>query len=107
MEKPVIHSRLLEQIAPALPKDKPVYLVGGGVRDFLLNRETKDYDFAMDSGSLETARQVADILRAGYYPLDEMRHTGRVVLVQEDGSRIFLDFALLRGPNLESDYPPG
>jgi len=103
MEKPVIHSRLLEQIAPALPKDKPVYLVGGGVRDFLLNRETKDYDFAMDSGSLETARQVADILRAGYYPLDEMRHTGRVVLVQEDGSRIFLDFALLRGPNLESD----
>ena len=103
MDKPFVFSTLLERIAPALPKDKPIYLVGGGVRDFLLNRDTKDYDFAMDSGSLETARRVADVLKAAYYPLDETRQTGRVVVAQEDGSRIFLDFALLRGPDLESD----
>ena len=96
-------SSLFAQIAPALPVDEAIYLVGGVVRDFFLDREKKDFDFAMQAGALETGRRVADLLGAAYYPLDETRQTARVILAQDDGQRIFLDFALFRGPDLESD----
>lgn len=103
MEKQLTFSNILEQIKPALPSDKPIYLVGGAVRDKILGRDCKDYDFAVHAGSLETGRQVANLLGAAYYPLDETRQTARVVLVENDGSRFFLDFVLLRGPDLETD----
>lgn len=103
MHSPFKFSKLLKEIVSALPTDRQVYLVGGLVRDFFLNRETKDYDFVLDHGSLEAGRRVADHLGAAYYPLDEARQTARVILVEMDGSHRLLDFALQRGPNLESD----
>lgn len=81
------------------------YLVGGAVRDFLLNRhDIVDLDFALPGNGLAVARLVADALRAAYYPLDAERGTGRVV-VDRPGSppKIFLDFASFRGPDLTAD----
>jgi putative nucleotidyltransferase with HDIG domain len=46
---------------------------------------------------------VADTLDGAYFPLDEERGTGRALLTEPDGSRIELDFALLRGADLEAD----
>jgi hypothetical protein len=39
---------------------------------------------------------------ADFLPLDDERDTGRVVL-NENGTRTFLDFATYRGANLEED----
>jgi poly(A) polymerase len=80
-----------------------VWPVGGVVRDLLLERPVHDWDFAVDRGALKLARAVADVLGGAYYPLDAERDTGRVVLSTKDGTRLDLDFALLRGENLEID----
>lgn len=97
------HADLLEKVRAALPADLPVYLVGGSVRDLLLDRELHDLDFALSGDVLRVARQVANRLGAAYFPLDIERQTARLVLTLPDERRIKLDFAALRGPDLESD----
>jgi tRNA nucleotidyltransferase/poly(A) polymerase len=93
----------LDSIRPALPDGAAVYLVGGAVRDHLLQRPIHDLDFVSDADGIELARAVAHFLGADIFPLDEARGTGRVILTAPDGARLFLDFAMLRGPDLESD----
>ncbi len=80
-----------------------VWLVGGVVRDALLGRTVHDWDFAVDRDALRLARAVADALGGAYFPLDVERGTGRVVLMGEDAARLELDFAALRGGDLEAD----
>ncbi len=95
--------RLFPQILSALPPDQSIYLVGGAVRDVLLGRQTFDLDFALAGDALRIARRVADSLGAAYYPLDAERGTGRVVVPEADGGRTMIDFAALRGPDIEAD----
>ncbi len=94
---------LLESIRAVLPDGLPVYLVGGAVRDTLLRRPTHDLDFVVPTGAIALARQVANRLDAAFYPLDLNTDTGRVVIINDDGSRDVLDFAAFRGPDLEAD----
>jgi putative nucleotidyltransferase with HDIG domain len=94
---------LLETIKSILPADQELYLVGGAVRDMMLHRAAPDLDFALPVNGIAFARKIANQLNADFLPLDEERDTGRVVLIQADGSRIFLDFASYRGENLEAD----
>lgn len=100
---------LLDQIRLALPSDLPIYLVGGAVRDALLNRPTHDLDFVLDGDGNQIARRVANALQVPFFPLDEARGTGRVVLPHPNsdpsrpGERYFMDFASFRGADLESD----
>jgi putative nucleotidyltransferase with HDIG domain len=84
-------------------RDVRVWPVGGAVRDALLGRPVHDWDFAVDRDAMRLARAVADALGGAYYPLDEERDTGRVVLVGRDGVRVDLDFAAQRGGSLETD----
>jgi poly(A) polymerase len=100
---PLRFSPMLDRVGAFLPPDIPVYLVGGTVRDALLNKPSHDYDFALPGGALQVARRVADGLGAAFFPLDEARQTGRIVLTDEEGSRHILDFASFRGDDLESD----
>jgi poly(A) polymerase len=100
---PIPFPEQLDEIRAALPAGVQVYLVGGAVRDALLGRETHDLDFVMPSGALEAGRRVANALGAAYYPLDEERETARVVRMTRDGSRVWLDFSIQRGDDLESD----
>jgi putative nucleotidyltransferase with HDIG domain len=80
-----------------------VWPVGGAVRDALLGRPVHDWDFAVDRDALGLARAVADALGGAYFPLDTERDTGRAILTAEDGTRLELDFAALRGGGLETD----
>lgn len=99
---PLIDS-LLDRVRAALPPGLPVYLVGGAVRDYLLGRARRDWDFVLPKDALPIARKVANALGAAYYPLDVEREAGRVVLASPDGERCVLDFTILREPDLESD----
>lgn len=101
--EPLALSSKLEQIRSALPPELSVYLVGGAVRDAMMDRETHDLDFVLAGNSLGVGRHVADTLGAAFYPLDEERETARVVIIQPDRHRLILDFAVQRGPDLESD----
>jgi len=93
---------LLKKIQAALA-DSEVYLVGGAVRDILLGRLTHDMDFVTTAGGIRAARRAADALGGAYFPLDQERDTGRVVLTGDGGERQVFDFNALRGPDLESD----
>ena len=77
--------------------------VGGAVRDALLDRPVHDWDFGVDRDALGLARAVANALGGAYFPLDTERDAGRVVLMAADGARLELDFAALRGADLEAD----
>lgn len=103
MPVPFSHSPLIDKVRDALPGQE-LYLVGGAVRDMLLNRVSYDLDFALPANGISLARRVANALRADFMALDEERDTGRVIVTESDGSRTFMDFATYRnGTTLEDD----
>ena len=75
-------------------------LVGGAVRDALLNRQRDylDLDLVLPSFAVETARKIANAYQAGFVVLDDRRQIARVVF--EQGT---VDFALQEGDTLEAD----
>lgn len=103
MPSPFSFSPLLASIREALPPDQEIFLVGGAVRDALLGRESHDLDFAVPADGIKLARRIANKLKGAFYPLDNERDTGRVVLIQEDGTRTIMDFATYRGTDIEVD----
>jgi len=87
---------LIQKIKDILPAGQEIYLVGGAVRDLFLSRLSSDFDFALPSGGISLARKIANAVKADFVPLDDERDTGRVI-IHENESRIFLDFATYRG----------
>jgi putative nucleotidyltransferase with HDIG domain len=102
MPIPFSYSPLIDRVREALPNQE-IHLVGGAVRDMLLNRLSPDLDFALPSNGISLARRVANALKADFMVLDDERETGRVIVTGSDGTRTFLDFATYRGDNLEED----
>ncbi|TAK13764.1 MAG: HD domain-containing protein [Anaerolineae bacterium] len=102
-QHPLVFTPILERVQSVIPESAGVYLVGGAVRDALLQSASKDLDFAVPKGALKLARKVADKLNGAFYKLDEEHETGRVVLMEPDGSRYELDFAVFRGDSLDAD----
>ncbi len=78
----------------------PAYLVGGWVRDRLLNRQGKylDLDFVLPEKAVETAQAIARKYKAGFVILDAERQIARVVF--KNGTA---DFAQQMGSSLEAD----
>lgn len=95
--------RPVAELLDQLRQSTPAWLVGGAVRDAFLDRETLDLDFVVDGDALGLARRVADGLGGSFYPLDPVRGTGRVILIEADGRRRTLDFSRLRGPDINAD----
>lgn len=79
---------------------QPAYLVGGAVRDALLERRSKylDLDFVLPDGAVKTARAIANRCKAGFVLLDAERQIARVVFQQATA-----DFAQQEGSTLETD----
>ncbi|MBD1908014.1 CCA tRNA nucleotidyltransferase [Funiculus sociatus GB2-A5] len=78
----------------------PAYMVGGAVRDALLERrrEYLDLDFVLLTDAVKTARKIASRYKAGFVLLDASRQIARVVFDQATA-----DFAQAEGANLETD----
>lgn len=68
-----LHSVLVAQ-------NKPLYLVGGAVRDAVLGRPSNDLDFATPANAIKLSFKIGDALGVPAYPLDRERDVGRVVL---------------------------
>ena len=80
-----------------------VYLVGGCVRDRLLGRPVYDLDVAVAGDGLRLARRLANRFGGAYYPLDEVRQTGRAIVDDRRGEHLVVDVARLRGQDLAAD----
>ncbi len=92
----------IERIREAWPPGQPGWLVGGVVRDLLLNRRLHDVDLATDGDAIGAARKLANALGGAFYVLDAERGVGRA-LVELEGDRLTIDVAHLRGADLEAD----
>jgi poly(A) polymerase len=94
--------RLLTSLSQLLAEEGiQSYLVGGFVRDILLERDTADIDIAVAGDALAITPRVAAVLGGRYIPLDEDNGVGRVILSNkgtapsERGWEI--DFTTLKG----------
>ncbi len=58
------------------------YVVGGFVRDQLLNRETSDVDITIASDTLDILPELAAVLDGKYFYLDEVNQIGRILLIK-------------------------
>ncbi|MCL5996654.1 MAG: HD domain-containing protein [Chloroflexi bacterium] len=99
--------RVVREIAQA--RKTPVLLVGGAIRDALLNRPIHDFDFAVQGNAVALARAVANQLDAAFYIMDAERGTARVITTTGHASpanqadALHLDFALCRGSTWDED----
>ena len=75
------------------------WLVGGSLRDRLLGRPTRDFDFALARHARQAAEEAARRFRAALVVLEEEREIFRVCLA--DGLQ--LDFARFKGQDIEED----
>ncbi len=102
MPVPFSYSPLIDKVRDILPGQE-IYLVGGAVRDMLMNRLSHDLDFAVPANGVALARRVSNALDAEFMVLDDVRDTGRVIVIHENGERTLLDFATYRAATLEDD----
>jgi poly(A) polymerase len=87
--------RLLNKINRLLAAESiPAYIVGGFVRDLLLERATADIDIAVGADALETAHKVAGILGGKSIPLDTENGVSRLVI---PGETCHIDFTTVHG----------
>jgi poly(A) polymerase len=83
--------------------DHRVYLVGGAVRDLLLNRSTKDLDFVLEGHVKPFARQLANTFGGDFFMLDNVRDMARVILYPPSSDPVEFDFSPLGSGGLEAD----
>ncbi len=90
----------------AKKRDVELYLVGGSVRDMLLERPTTDVDFVLASDAIAFAKAFAASIGATCIVLEENPATARVI-VKRSGvsgtSWLSMDFAQFRAASLIED----
>jgi poly(A) polymerase len=92
---------LLKPLLASVPADT-VWLVGGVLRDILLQRPLNDVDMAVKGDALKAAQKLGAALKVKPFPLDKERGTYRLVRTQ-GGTRLTFDFSQLRGKAIEQD----
>ncbi|PIU83554.1 MAG: hypothetical protein COS68_03460 [Elusimicrobia bacterium CG06_land_8_20_14_3_00_38_11] len=77
---------------------KNIWLVGGYIRDSLLDKITKDIDFVTAGNTKKIARKFADKINGSFVVLDNFNKTYRVVADDE-----IYDFSKMQGKNILED----
>lgn len=98
-----LHLKWIETVRNNLPARKPAWLVGGALRDLLLERPLRDMDFVLPVGAKKVAQAVASALGGVSFTLDAERDTHRVILNLSDGNDFYLDFIQQNGEDIQAD----
>jgi tRNA nucleotidyltransferase/poly(A) polymerase len=83
-------------------KRVPIYLVGGFLRDLLINRSGRDFDFAVAKGAIPLARAFAKKIKGAFVLLDQESGCGRVAR-KKGGALWTFDFADFRAATFQAD----
>jgi tRNA nucleotidyltransferase/poly(A) polymerase len=93
----------VNQLVRLTSPSKPLYLVGGAVRDALLGKPCSDFDFVCAQDPRPMARAFANWNRGNYFVLDEERLICRVLIDSAEVPDLIVDFAIMRGENILED----
>lgn len=104
----VLETPAVERLRACLPEipTQNTYLVGGALRDSLLDRPVLDFDFVVSGDACALALVLSRKLQARYVPLDEQWGVARLIW-RPDNSKssapVILDFASLQGVSIQED----
>lgn len=93
------HEELQSLLQLIQGREANAWLVGGCLRDALLERDLFDLDIAVEGDPTPIAKQWAGKTGGRWFWLDEERCQSRVLTA----TRLTVDFAPLRAPNIEAD----
>ena len=92
---------LTKQVAEAFrQQEAPLYLVGGAIRDIILKRDIKDYDFVVKEMTPAFLDHLGALLEASVFPMGKGRKEQVYRLVK--GERT-IDFAVMAGDAIDQD----
>ncbi|MEK6647505.1 MAG: hypothetical protein AABY84_12615, partial [Candidatus Firestonebacteria bacterium] len=79
-----------------------IYVVGGFIRDLLLERSTNDIDFVVMGNSINFAKKLANKLKASFFLLNE-KHSAARIIYKSKNADFQLDFSPCRGKKITDD----
>jgi poly(A) polymerase len=85
---------------------KQGYIVGGFVRDWLLERKTKDIDIAVNGAAITIAREVAGEIGGKFVLLDDVNNVARVVVIEYEQPGRTSQNQESRGAEWHFDFSP-
>jgi poly(A) polymerase len=85
---------------------KQGFLVGGFVRDWLLERKTNDIDIAVSGDAITIAREVAEEIGGKFVLLDDVNNIARVVVIEDEQPGRTSQNQELRGAEWHFDFSP-
>ncbi len=86
-----------------LPSENKIYMVGGMVRDILLNQSVQDIDLSFCGPVREFAKKVADDLHATFFMLNEKYQTARIIYRSKNNKKRWIDIVATRENNIYQD----
>jgi poly(A) polymerase len=84
----------------ARQQEIPLYLVGGTIRDILLGRKIRDYDFVVKKVEMPFLNQLGGLLEASVFPMGKGREEQIYRLVK--GEKV-IDFSVIAGGAIKDD----
>jgi poly(A) polymerase len=101
VERQISTDPLIEQVAEAARQKKvPLYLVGGAIRDLLLKRRVKDYDFVLGKIKMPLLYQLKELLGASLFPMGKGKPERVYRLVKDEKT---IDFVAMKGDDIVQD----
>jgi len=85
---------------------KQGYIVGGFIRDWLLKRETKDIDIAVNGAAITIARELAGEIGGKFVLLDDVNNIARVMVIEDEQPGKTAQNQELRGAEWHFDFSP-
>ena len=100
-EKRILADPIIQQVAElARQKEVLLYIVGGTIRDILLGRKIRDYDFVVEQLEIPFLDQLGGLLEASVFPMGKGRVEEICRLVKGE---LTIDFAVMEGDNIKQD----
>ena len=100
--KKLLQSQLDEFITSQVSNCGEIFLVGGAIRNTILEKQVQDIDFVVQKNAIQLARNIADRFNGDFYVLDNKRGTARALIFSR-GKKLKIDFTLFNGNSIDED----
>ncbi|RLB06309.1 MAG: hypothetical protein DRG50_05780 [Deltaproteobacteria bacterium] len=101
VEKRILEDPIIQRVVELARREGVrLYLVGGTIRDIILDKEAGDYDFVMEEMDIFFLDQLGDLFAASYFSMGKGRQERVYRLVKEEKT---IDFTVMVGDNIHQD----